>query len=228
MHSSWLKLKRKNLCKFHDQKRPVLVKTTGIRPVTPHLSACCCHFYFEQLQVIPYTPPSFKQCWEASEHTYFYIISIMNPLVWSRSHYWQLWALYIHGTVLYIGRTLVECHYTRKMQLAGTYWSAGWLRLHRCWLLLRRLRGWHRLGLNRGLRLWRDLSLCRSLPRGRALCLRRVRNGTRCRSWCLSRRWDGCWWLSGCCWLRRSHSSWRLVLNRWHPSSSGHGRCSLM
>lgn len=124
--------------------------------------------------------------------------------------------------------TLVGCHDTRQRGLAGTYWSAGWLCLHRCWLLLGWLWGWHRLGLGRGLWLRCHLGLGRSLPRGGALGLRGRGNRTRRRGRSLSRGRDRCRWLGGCCWLGRSHSHGGLVLDRRHPGSSGHGRCALV
>lgn len=124
--------------------------------------------------------------------------------------------------------TLMGCHDTRQRGLAGTYWSARWLCLHRCWLLLGWLWGWHRLGLGRGLWLRCHLGLGRSLPRGGALGLRGRGNRARRRGRSLSRGRDRCGWLCGRCWLGRSHSRGGLVLHWCHPGSSGHWRCALV
>lgn len=78
VHSSWLELKRKKLCKFHDQKRSILIKAKySIRPVMPHLSAHCCHFYFEQFEVIQYTP-LLQTMLRTSEHTHTHFTHLYN------------------------------------------------------------------------------------------------------------------------------------------------------
>lgn len=68
----WFLEEKKTLCKSHDQKRLILIKAKyNIRPVIPHLSAHCCHFYLEQLKVIQGTP-LLQTILRTSEHTHLY------------------------------------------------------------------------------------------------------------------------------------------------------------